>query len=475
MPNEPLPPNINPTKGPAESGKEFLTAVKDWFHSLIDLEEGLDRQGTIDYIKNNKRMEGANAWMLMCSIMIASLGLDLNSPAVIIGAMLISPLMSPILGVGLGVGINDKDALYLALRHFGIALLIALVTSTVYFWLTPFGDFTKEIAARTQPTLLDGLVAIFGGFAGIISVSRKDKSNAIPGVAIATALMPPVCVSGYGLANGDWATMLSAFYLFFLNSFFIAVTTFLIIRFLRFPYRKFMNKKEKRRTQFVIVLFSILMVVPSAIILYNVLEKVGLERRFDEFQKEYFSTKTQVIDHKFVMEDSTNVLFLTLVGESIHEEDMKTLEQGLEKYHIHNTRLALIQDSDVEIEELNKLKSEVRGFQSVSDKFDLVNKAKSEREKEIEKLKLEIDSLKADTIPFAAICQETKVVFKDIEAIGFAKMQFTDFQQQKNDFPTVLVQWNNKKRGKILEDDEEKLREFIKLRANLDTVQVVRY
>ena len=475
MANEPLPPNINPIKGPAESGKEFLAAVNDWFHQLIDLEDGLDQQGTIDYIKNNKRMEGANAWMLMCSIMIASLGLDLNSPAVIIGAMLISPLMSPILGVGLAVGINDKDALYLALRHFGIALLIAIGTSTVYFWLTPFGDFTNEIAARTQPTLLDGMVAIFGGFAGIISVSRKDKSNAIPGVAIATALMPPVCVSGYGLANGDWATMASAFYLFFLNSFFIAVTTFFIIRFLRFPYRKFMNKKEKRRTQFVIILFSILMVVPSAIILYNVLEKVGLERRFDEFQKEYFAGPTQIIDHKFVTDDSTNVLFLTLIGETIHDDALEDLYKGLEKYRIYNTRLALIQDSDVEIEEINKLKSEFQGLRGVSQKLDLVNKAKSEREKEIESLKTQIDSLKADTIPFAAICEETKAVFKDIEAIGFAKVQATDFQQEIEDLPTVLVRWNNRKRTSLLRADEEKLKAFIKLRANLDTLQIIRY
>ena len=197
--------------------EELWDSTKEWFRDLMDLNEGSDREGTIIAIKNNKRMRGSNAWLLMCSIMIASLGLDLNSPAVIIGAMLISPLMSPILGIGLGVGINDRDTLFISARHFLIAIAIALLTSTLYFLITPFGQITDEIRARTAPTVLDGLVAIFGGLAGIISTSRKDKSNAIPGVAIATALMPPLCVTGYGIANAQWDIMANSFYLFFLN------------------------------------------------------------------------------------------------------------------------------------------------------------------------------------------------------------------------------------------------------------------
>ncbi|MBK7871513.1 MAG: DUF389 domain-containing protein [Saprospiraceae bacterium] len=201
------------------SGRVILRAVRMWFKDLINLEEGLDREGTVVSIKSGKVMRGANAWLLMCSIMVASLGLDLNSAAVIIGAMLISPLMSPILGIGLAVGINDRDALFLAIRQFSIAIAIALFTSTLYFLITPLGELTKEIEARTAPTFLDGLVAVFGGLAGIISTSRKEKGSAIPGVAIATALMPPLCVTGFGIATGNWQIMLNSFYLFFLNSF----------------------------------------------------------------------------------------------------------------------------------------------------------------------------------------------------------------------------------------------------------------
>lgn len=458
-----------------QTGVEFWKSIKIWFQDLVNLEEGMDRDGTVIFIKNNLKMRGANAWLLMCSIMIASLGLDLNSPAVIIGAMLISPLMSPILGIGLGVGINDRDVLYSSLRHFGIALLIALVTSTIYFWATPFGDFTNEINARTQPTLLDGLVAVFGGFAGIISVTRMDKSNAIPGVAIATALMPPVCVSGYGIANAEWSVMLNAFYLFFLNSFFIATTTLLIIRFLRFPYHEFLNQKEKRRTQIAIVLFSIIMIVPSAIILSNVLKTVHTKKQIEKFTKKYFTGRPQVLNYQYEEGDSSNLLFITLIGKAIHPDSMDYLYEGLKEFNIQNTQLALIQDNDPEIQELNKLQNELNSFKTVAKNLELVNKVKSEKEIEIEVLRAQLDSLKADTIPFVAICNETKAIFKDIEKIGFATAQTNDFQQHIKKTPIVLLRWNKQKQRNTIQKDEEKLYEFLKLRAKLDTLELVRY
>ena len=251
------------------SVNELWSNVKDFFEDLVDLKDGMDVEGTITNIHSNKRMKGANAWLLMCSIMVASLGLDLNSPAVIIGAMLISPLMSPILGIGLGIGTNDKRTLIISLQHFGLAIAIALITSFIYFRLTPFGGITDEIMSRTSPTLLDGMVAIFGGLAGVISITRLDKSNAIPGVAIATALMPPLCVAGFGLANGVWSFFLNAFYLFFLNSSFIAITTYIIIRILGFPFKAYINKKERRRNQLYISIFSLIILIPAVTILYN--------------------------------------------------------------------------------------------------------------------------------------------------------------------------------------------------------------
>lgn len=245
---------------------EFFSSIWDFFYNLLDLKDGLDKEGTIINIKSNKEMKGANAWLLMCSILIASLGLDLNSPAVIIGAMLISPLMSPILGIGLGIGINDRNTLNISGKHLLIAIGIALVTSTAYFGITASlgigGGFTDEIRGRTSPSILDAMVALIGGMAGIISSSRKDKSNAIPGVAIATALMPPLCVTGYGIAQffgylfgaesinlNFVSVMFNSFFLFVLNATLVALATYFIVRFMDFPSRSFKSAKEELRSK----------------------------------------------------------------------------------------------------------------------------------------------------------------------------------------------------------------------------------
>lgn len=269
-------------------------SIREWFKDFMNLREGSDREGATKSIVSGKLMRGSNAWMLVCSIMIASLGLNLNSGAVIIGAMLISPLMNPILGVGLGIGTNDREMLWAAMRNFGVAILIALITSIFYFALTPIDNFTAEMQARTEPTILDALVAVFGGLAGIISVTRLDKTNAIPGVAIATALMPPLCVAGYGivLAFSNPEQGLSVFwragYLFFLNSFFIAVTAYLIIRLLRFPYRKYVNKREATKSRVIIGLVSVLMILPGAYVLNDVLGRQTAERNARLFTEKYF-------------------------------------------------------------------------------------------------------------------------------------------------------------------------------------------
>ncbi len=179
-------------------------------------------------------MRGYSLWILVCSTILASIGLDTNSTAVIIGAMLISPLMSPILSVGLSVAIHDKQVLTRSLQNLLIAVAISLSASVIYFFLSPLGEPTPELQARTFPTLLDLMVALFGGISGIVSISRHEQTNAIPGVAIATALMPPLCTAGFGIATANWNYFFGAFYLFFINAVFISLATYLIVRFLHF-------------------------------------------------------------------------------------------------------------------------------------------------------------------------------------------------------------------------------------------------
>ena len=447
-------------------------------HWLIDLNDGLDREGTIVSIKNNKRMQGANAWLLMCSIMIASLGLDLNSPAVIIGAMLISPLMSPILGMGLSVGTNDREMLRISTAHFGIAIAIALVTSFIYFSLNPLGleEPTAEIASRTKPTLLDSLVAIFGGFAGIISSSRKDKTSAIPGVAIATALMPPLCVSGYGLANGDVSILVNSFYLFFLNSFFVALSTFIMVRYLQFPVRKFVNGKERRRTSLVLVIFSLLLILPSGIILWDVLQENRAQRAVGELVKTYFNeySDPKCLDYTYSVGDSSSILLLELAGRPLPDSIEQLIENDLRTKISPNAVLYTFESNELTLEKIERLEAQMLGFEAFSHRLEITQAAEEESKRASERLQAKLDSIRSDTVPLSQISKETSILFDNIEEISYARAEKTNEAGQTYRVPTFYVKWKPNVYNRTIQRDKSKLEGYLKSRAELDTLVIER-
>lgn len=456
----------------------WITAVRKWFQDLMDIEEGVDREGTIIAIKGNKKMRGANAWLLICSIMIASLGLDLNSGAVIIGAMLISPLMSPILGIGLAVGTNDREALYISLQHFSLAIVIALATSTFYFFITPFGDMTDEIFGRTEPNLLDSLVAIFGGLAGIISTSRKEKSSAIPGVAIATALMPPLCVTGFGIATQDWTVALNSFYLFFLNSFFIAMTAFIIIRFLNFEMHTYEDKKEARRTRRVLAFFSLILVLPSVFILYNVYQKRQDISRIETFINDYINqdpAQRKCSDYSFLRGDSINTLVLEVFGKDIPQDSLPIFQEALNGTGLKNTNLRVIQESDLDLEKVRNMDNQLKDLNSVVNQLEIAKNEKDAQAKLINDLSGKVDSLQFGSVPFENIGQEAKALFPKLTRIGFGGVQQSDFDNKPEIQPVWLIEWEKNKRSYEVTRDEKKLKDFLKVRAELDTIIVVHY
>lgn len=465
-----------PKKWHHKSLGEMFTDIKDFLEDLVDLREGMDQRGTIINISNNKRMKGANAWLLMCSIMVASLGLDLNSPAVIIGAMLISPLMSPILGIGLGFGINDRKTLMVSIKHFLISVVIALITSYLYFSFTPFGDLTNEIEARTAPNLLDGMVAIFGGTAGVISTTRKDKSNAIPGVAIATALMPPVCVAGFGLANQNWDFFLKAFYLFFLNSFFIAMSTYLVIRLLRFRYKEYPNKKERKRNKLFMAIFSFIILIPACLILWNTYQELTEKQAIEEYIRTRFENDyTTISDWEIKVSDTLTNIDIQLIGEPIRKSKLDSCDLSLEKILGKKIKITDYQSREIPFDEIQRLKNAVGGFQGeLNTKVANLEKIQQEREVKILQLEQQVDSLQ-NKVVLANIFKETKINYPLIDEIGFSKdFQQTDFNQQEK-LPVLLVKWNRRKSLKTKRRDQLKLTEFMKVRANLDTLLVIAY
>lgn len=457
------------------SFNELLLGIWDFFKELTNLRTGIDVEGTIVSIKNNKRMVGANAWLLMCSIMVASLGLDLNSPAVIIGAMLISPLMSPILGVGLAVGINDRKSLSTSLRHFLVSIAIALVTSTLYFLITPLGEETHEILSRTKPNLLDGLVAVFGGLAGIISATRKDKSNAIPGVAIATALMPPLCVAGYGLAKFNFSIFLNSFYLFFLNSFFIALSTYIIVRLLRFPHKVYVDENEKRKTTIYITIFSILLTIPSGYILYDTWQEVREKQAINDFVKSRFESEgVSLVGWNKIEGDTSMQLFIKLIGEPIDDTILEKYNTEIRALLNENIDIKLYQSTEIPFEDIQRMDEKITGMQgNFSKLLEKSQQATVEKEVAIKDLKTEIDSLK-NAIPFAQICKEAKVVFTDLDQLAFAKMQLKDYSTDTlQQIPVLVVNWKKGKTVRETKVDEEKLANFFTVRTQLDTFLVV--
>ncbi|WP_374334314.1 DUF389 domain-containing protein [Leeia sp.] len=248
--------------------------MKSTLWRLLDLRQDQDDAASIDEaIRRGVQLRGTNLWVLMFAILIASIGLNVNSTAVIIGAMLISPLMGPIVGVGYGAGVNDVALIRAALRSFGVFVAISLLTATLYFLCTPLSQAQSELLARTTPTVWDVLIAFCGGAAGIVALTRKDISNAVPGVAIATALMPPLCTAGFGLATGNLGYFAGAFYLFSINCVFIAFATLLFVKLLKLPMRAPLNESARRRSRLLIGVAVVATMLPGVVLTYRLIQQ----------------------------------------------------------------------------------------------------------------------------------------------------------------------------------------------------------
>lgn len=459
-----------PIKSPTES-KGTKNYFRDLLTEFLDLDHGVDKWGTINEIKSKQSMSGANAWMLMCSIMIASIGLNLNSQAVIIGAMLISPLMSPILGIGTGIAINDRDALKHALMHFGAAIIIALVTSTLYFSLTPFNEFTPEIEARTSPTFLDILIAIFGGIAGIVSIARKDISTTLPGVAIATALMPPLCVTGYGIANGSFEIMSRSFYLFFLNTFFVALATYVIIRQMKFPHKEYASNTEKRKNLVYIAIFSLLMIIPSVLIFRGVYEKYDQQRKLKYFIENSLGDDYKYLDdHElFTQDDGSKTLVLKVYGDAINKTHIPQYREDLSNMGLGDIDIEIIATSEINLHKIKQLETQLS---SVGNKINtqiaqLISENES-RQSLIENMENQSNFFRQDSTKFGDVCKEVQIFFPDIEEVGLAISMINNTKSTQENVPTIFVKWPGEN-----PKDRAKLEAYLKNTYNLKEIKLI--
>lgn len=410
----------------------IVSSLQELFLKVINIQSTTDVEGTVASIKAGIEIKGYNVWILVAAAVLACIGLDTNSTAVIIGAMLISPLMSPILGLGLSIGINDRKSLQSAIYNFGIAVAVALLTAFIYFLITPLGRETPEMFARTKPTLLDIAVGFFGGVAGIVAGSRKDKTNAIPGVAIATALMPPLCVAGFGLAKFNLAYFAGAFYLFFLNAVFISLATFLIVRFLKFPLVERYTENFRRNFTRGVVAFVVISMVPAVWLFVDVIIDSRRDSRIEAFLDEKFGgDKLEfMVERKEVIErDSLDVLRVVVAGSIYLPND--TIEKYRAelgpKYGLKKLHLEVIQTTADPNDFEQTLQKCAEQTEATLSEFKHDMEVSEARKQEIEGLKAEIERLKNGEIPFMDIRDDLRDMIPELAKAEFGSLRSASF------------------------------------------------
>lgn len=408
-------------------------------------------------IESEVYFEGTNLWILFFAILVASLGLNMNSTAVIIGAMLISPLMGPIVGIGFGVAINDLTLIQKAFRNYLFAAAVGLTASTIYFLISPIDEAHSEILSRTLPTIYDVLIALFGGFAGIIAISSKHKGNVIPGVAIATALMPPLCTAGYGLATGQLTYFLGALYLYLINSVFIALATLLTTYLMKFPVKKHEDPKVERKERIIIWLVVILTLIPSIYLGYKIVHQYRFSERANKFINAEAKFPNNYLLSKEI-ESKKNSILLTFGGREITKSQIDELKSRLKYYDLENATLEVNQG--FALLEDNKPDERINQIALTLDKL----------EQERLLLKSGLDSLHDQKLFSAQIYKELKIQEPGIsEAIIQPVLLNSDSLTEPGSTYLVFIQTVN-----VLKKPEiQKLEAWLKLRLKDENLKLV--
>ena len=394
--------------------KNILRRTLVYLRSLIHLSDEIDYENASASIKKNIAFRGTNVFILACAIIIASVGLNVNSIPVIIGAMLISPVMGPILGFGLGLGTEDNSLVKNSLKHFGVMVAISILASTV-FLLSPLSLANpSELLARTNPTIYDVLIALFGGFAGIIETSRKDKGTVISGVAIATALMPPLCTVGYGISRWNWTYALGALYLFLINSIFIALATFVAVKYFRFPL-DIKDESHKRLPRKWLVLILLIVIVPSILSAISVVKENNFNIHAEKLVSDNKNLgKCFIYDHKATYSRKSPTLELFLAGETLTNEAKENLYKNAEEYGITRNQIIFHEDATSMRQELSENEIVKSIFEHNDQKVKLLNDS-------IVKLESALTDYKAKEMPVEAISKELFAQYPEIKGISLTQ------------------------------------------------------
>ncbi|MBQ9723638.1 MAG: TIGR00341 family protein [Bacteroidales bacterium] len=436
--------------------QNFTTLIRD----TLNLNEHIDTETAERSIRNNIEFKGPNAWILAVAVIIASVGLNVNSIPVVIGAMLISPLMGPIFGLGLGLGVSDIQLMKSSGKNLLIMVSISLAVAFIYFIITPLSlSNPTELLARTSPTFYDVLIALFGGFAGILEQCRKDKGTVFSGVAIATALMPPLCTAGYGLACGEFSYFLGALYLFVINCTFIMLATYAGVKYFRFRPTEYQDETIGKRTKRLTTALIIIFIIPSIWSAVLLIQQNNFEVNATSFA-EHRSTygKSILYDYKIDHNDNTS-LTLFFTGEALSERDKDELYSVAAEYDINKEQ---IQIRDYALED----KSDMNAFKDIYEKKESIISAK---EQEIVLLKNELEKIKSNELEYDKISKEIFSIKSSVSGISITKGHIynRDSTSRRDVISVVVSSLDSIDTGEL-----EELREWLKVRMDTEVIEI---
>lgn len=442
-------------------------SLKAYLRQYFDMSENREKEeDVVDEIASGVTFKGANLWILICAVFIASLGLNINSTAVIIGAMLISPLMGPILGMGLAVGIDDLPLLRRAVKNYMVATIIGIITATVYFFLTPFQSVQSELLARTEPTIYDVLIAFFGGAAGIVAASIKDKGNVIPGVAIATALMPPLCTAGYGIATGNLAFFAGASLLYFINTVFIAVATTFGVFLLRFRRKHFVDPQRCKFVHRMILAIAILTMIPAGYMTVRMMRTSLFEKQLSNFVQHNLNWKgTQVVSQHLY---GDSVLQIVALGKEITPEQKKKAQKELNEHsRLKHLKLAVIQGN-----ESADLASERGNLLTISKNREKSVKVLQEQAVEIKNLREKLGKIDSYSQLSVDMFNEMLVLYPGVQSLVLSPVVEANLDTTANE-PYLLAIAQFKVKKPLTNQQNNQMRQWIQKRTNEESVKLV--
>ena len=443
--------------------KVNFNTVREFLKTTLNLTNDVDIPAASENIRKNVPFRGPNVYILFVAIIIASVGLNVNSIPVIIGAMLISPLMGPITGLGLGLGTNDRELVLFSIKNLLVMVGISLLAATLYFMLTPLEiDNPTELLARTRPTIYDVFIALFGGLAGVLETARKEKGTVISGVAIATALMPPLCTVGYGIANLSWQYTVGALFLFCINCIFIAMAAYLMAKFLKFPVKTV----EQHRTRYFVLSYALVILLAATSIFtgYQVIRENDFTKLANRFVKKNQNIgKTYIYDSQVNIDVKPYMLELRLAGETLNDDTKEMLFRDAENYGIMRSQIVIHEDATVQVDRFNETEIVKNLIATNASNMQL-------RDDSIKVLNAQIAAYKQQELPAKQLAEELQVQLPSITRLTLAKGTALEQNLVMSEEQVVVVAYCSEMPS---EEEKQRVYDWLKVRLQVEDIVII--